>query len=83
IFNEASLVVCDGEGVRQALRRQGHTVFKVPGIELIESLCIIGAERGWRVFLYGGEPRVAELASEVLAERYPRLVVVGALDGFH
>ncbi|MFX8516228.1 WecB/TagA/CpsF family glycosyltransferase, partial [Acinetobacter baumannii] len=49
----------------------------------MESLCIIGAERGWRVFLYGGEPRVAELASEVLAERYPRLVVVGALDGFH
>jgi len=83
IFNQASLVVCDGEGIRHVLQKRRATVYKFPGVELAESLCMIGAERGWRVFFYGGEPGVAERASEALAEKYPRLVVVGALDGFH
>lgn len=83
IFNESSLVVCDGEGARWALQRQGIAVDKVPGVDLVEWICRLSSERGLRLFFYGAEPGVAELAAERLVEKYPRAQIVGALDGFH
>lgn len=83
IFNESSLVVCDGEGVRWALGRRGIRVDKVPGVGLVEWMCRLSSERGLRLFFYGGAPGIAEEAAERLVERYPRATIVGALDGFH
>lgn len=40
-------------------------------------MCRLSVERGYRNFLYGGKPGVAELLSETLQQRFPGLQVVG------
>jgi N-acetylglucosaminyldiphosphoundecaprenol N-acetyl-beta-D-mannosaminyltransferase len=50
---------------------------KVSGSDLVEPLMQQAAARGRRVFLFGGEPGVAEEAKRVLESRIPNLRIVG------
>ncbi len=50
---------------------------RVTGADLVWGLCERAAERGYRVFLLGGRPGVAEAAGAVLQHRYPRLQIAG------
>jgi N-acetylglucosaminyldiphosphoundecaprenol N-acetyl-beta-D-mannosaminyltransferase len=45
-------------------------------------LCEFGAGAGWRIFLFGGAPGVAEKAREMLIKKYPGLNIVGTENGF-
>ena len=60
---------------------QGRGLFlyqsAVAGSDLIFALSEMAAHRGYRLFLAGGAPGVAEEAAKQLADRYPRLQVVG------
>jgi N-acetylglucosaminyldiphosphoundecaprenol N-acetyl-beta-D-mannosaminyltransferase len=82
-LRHAALLIPDGIGVVLAARMAGHRrVRRVPGIELMEAICIRAAERGWPVFLLGARPDVNERAARELQQRYPRLVIAGRRDGF-
>ncbi len=50
---------------------------RVTGADLIDSLCRRAAERGYRVFLLGGAPGVAQEAARELCRRYLALRIVG------
>lgn len=77
------LVVPDGTGVVLAGRRRGwREMRRVTGIDLLIRLAEEGARRGLPLFLYGGEPGVAERAAEALRRRCPGLVVAGAVHGY-
>ncbi|MES1147232.1 MAG: WecB/TagA/CpsF family glycosyltransferase [bacterium] len=82
IYNGSSLVTCDSEGVRWALQRTGHPVEKVPGIDLVERLCEVSAEKGTRLFFFGSKPGIALDAAEKMREKYPGVVIIGGLDGY-
>lgn len=82
IIRDTGLVVPDGSGVVWALKRQGHAVAKLAGIELLEAIAAEAATRGWRMYFLGGKPGVAEKAAEALQARYAGLTVVGARDGY-
>ncbi len=83
LLNRADLSVADGAGVLLAARRQGTPLrARVAGIELGERLLAGAAESGLRVFLLGGRAGVAERAAGRLVQRYPRLCVCGACDGY-
>ncbi|MDR7433906.1 MAG: WecB/TagA/CpsF family glycosyltransferase [Armatimonadota bacterium] len=83
ILGNASLVVPDGIGVVWAARLFGrHVPERVPGVELVERLCALSAEKGYTVFLLGAAPGVAEEAARVLSTRYPGLRVVGTHHGY-
>jgi N-acetylglucosaminyldiphosphoundecaprenol N-acetyl-beta-D-mannosaminyltransferase len=83
ILRDADLVVPDGIGVVWAARLLGWRVpERVPGVELVERLCALSAQRGYRVFLLGAAPGVAEEAARVLAARYPGLCVAGTHHGY-
>ncbi len=50
---------------------------RVTGADLIYGLCELAALRGYRIFLLGGGPSVAEAAAQNLAARYPGLCIAG------
>ncbi|MBN1888287.1 MAG: WecB/TagA/CpsF family glycosyltransferase [Thermoflexales bacterium] len=86
-LNGADLCVPDGVGLVWASRwlacRPEDVRFRqrVAGVELAERLAARAAQEGWRVFLLGAAPGVAEKTAEVLQARYPGLVVAGTYAG--
>jgi N-acetylglucosaminyldiphosphoundecaprenol N-acetyl-beta-D-mannosaminyltransferase len=82
ILESADLAVVDGSGVLWAARRQGcDLATKVAGIDLVIGLAELCAARGWRPFLLGAMPGVAEAAAERLAERFPGFQAAGTWAG--
>lgn len=84
LINGADIIIPDGAGVILAAKILKTPLVKgrVPGIELGEKLAELSAELGWKVFLYGGKPGVADIAAEKLIEKYPKLNIAGTCDGF-
>ncbi|WP_244349864.1 WecB/TagA/CpsF family glycosyltransferase [Thermostichus vulcanus] len=78
VLKAAELVIPDGAGVVWALRRQGVTVQRVPGIELAETLIQVAAERGWRLALVGGKPEVNAAAIQSWQAQFPQLCLWGS-----
>jgi N-acetylglucosaminyldiphosphoundecaprenol N-acetyl-beta-D-mannosaminyltransferase len=54
---------------------------RVPGSELVYHLAGRAAEKGWRLFLLGAAPGVAEEAAAVFQARYPDLTIAGTYAG--
>lgn len=82
VLRHAALCVPDGVGVLWAARRAGvHLPERVTGSDGIYRICERAARRGWRVFLLGAAPGVAEQAAAVLTGHYPGLVVAGCYAG--
>lgn len=80
VLSGADLCVPDGTGVVWAARRRGLTLpARVTGVDLIPALAARGASAGWRFFLLGGRPGVAEATAAVLGRQHPRLIVAGTL----
>lgn len=83
IINAADLVTPDSIGVVWASRRFGKPVpERVPGVDTMEALCKMAAAEGYRVFLFGAAPGVADLAAKNLQARFPGLSVCGTRNGF-
>ncbi len=77
-YEEVSLSLVDGTPVFWASKLLGTPLpEKVSGSDLFEPLVARAAERDLPIFLMGGQPGVGELAAKNLAERHPRLRVVG------
>jgi N-acetylglucosaminyldiphosphoundecaprenol N-acetyl-beta-D-mannosaminyltransferase len=70
VLESADLCLPDGSGVVWAARRQGCDMpGPVTGVDLIPPLAELCARRGWRMFLLGAGPGVAdELAAKLKAE---------------
>ncbi len=83
VLNAAALVLPDGIGVIHASKiLKTPLKQKVAGIEFGTAMLGKAAERGWRIFLLGAKPGVAELAAQRLAEQFPGLIVCGTHDGY-
>jgi N-acetylglucosaminyldiphosphoundecaprenol N-acetyl-beta-D-mannosaminyltransferase len=81
----SSLVVPDGRPLVWALSRLGHRLpDRVYGPELMARYCRRAAERGHRVWLYGGYDEAAlEQLVAVLEERYPGIRIAGGYSPPH
>jgi N-acetylglucosaminyldiphosphoundecaprenol N-acetyl-beta-D-mannosaminyltransferase len=83
ILGNASLVVADGVGVVWGSRQLGRPLpARVPGIDLADRLCREAARRGWRLYLLGGSPGVADAAAGQLRARFPGIVIAGTASGY-
>lgn len=79
ILENADLVVPDGYPLVWLGRRKGFALRRrVYGPELMERFCEETASRGYRHFLYGGAPGVAEQLGARLTHRFPGLQIAGA-----
>ena len=82
VLHEADLCVPDGIGVLWAARRSGHSLpERVTGSDGIYRICERAAVEGWRVYLLGAAPGVAEEAAQRLADQYQSLQIVGTHSG--
>lgn len=79
----AALATPDSIGVLWALKRTGFTLSeRVSGVDLMARLCGLSADQGYRIFLLGAAPGVAEMAAERLRLRYPGCNIVGTRHGY-
>jgi N-acetylglucosaminyldiphosphoundecaprenol N-acetyl-beta-D-mannosaminyltransferase len=78
LINSSTLVVADGMPLVWASRLLGHPVpERVAGVDLVVECSRLAARHGYRVFLLGAAPGVAEKASVALQARFPGLSIVG------
>lgn len=69
----ADLVVCDGKPLQWAARMKT----RVTGNDIVLQTARLSAERGYRLFLMGAYPGVADRAAERLRELAPGVVIAG------
>jgi N-acetylglucosaminyldiphosphoundecaprenol N-acetyl-beta-D-mannosaminyltransferase len=78
-FNQAFLNIPDGMPMTWVGHLQGcHQMDRVFGPDFMAAMCRLSVERGYRNFLYGGKPGVAQELSMNLTRRFPGLQIVGA-----
>lgn len=83
VINAADLVVPDTIGILMAARWLGAPLAeRVAGIDLLERLCALAAQRALPVYLLGGAPGVAQAAGEALTRRHAGLRIAGAEPGY-
>ena len=78
ILNHSGLTTPDGMSIVWLLKLHGcRHVSRVYGPDLMREVCRISADKGWRHFLYGGEPGVAERLKSTVEAEYGGIRVVG------
>ncbi|WP_425061004.1 N-acetylglucosaminyldiphosphoundecaprenol N-acetyl-beta-D-mannosaminyltransferase [Sporomusa carbonis] len=83
ILRQCALVVPDGAGVVWAARHQGYTMpERVTGYDLAQNLLAKAVAKGYRVFMFGGQPDIVEKAKNIALKQYPGLNVAGTRHGF-
>ncbi len=79
----AGLLIPDGIGVVWLARwKSGREVGRVTGSDLMPRICALARDRGYRIFLYGGQEEVVERVATRLCERFPGLQIAGIQDGY-
>ena len=78
IFNQSGMTTPDGMSIVWLLKLRGYPqVDRVYGPDLMLAACEHGLQYGWRHFLYGGAPGVAEDLANQLQTRLPGLQIAG------
>ncbi len=82
ILQRADLCVADGAGLLWAARQQGAALpARITGADGLPLLAQRAVRQGWRLFLLGAAPGVAERAAAALRARFPGLQIAGAHSG--
>ncbi len=83
IIGKADLITPDSSGILWACRRLGQPLTeRVSGVEIVERLCELSPQRGYKLFFFGAAPGIAESAAEKMRAKYPGCQIVGTRDGF-
>lgn len=83
LLNSAALKIPDGVGIVLASRLNGGRIkSRVTGIDLMDKICCLANDKGYRVYMLGGKPGIAQQAAQVLMERYRNIQIVGTQDGY-
>jgi len=78
ILNGSAITTPDGMPTVWVGRLQGHrSMNRVYGPDFMLELCSHSVQRGYRHFLYGGKPGVADKLAEVLTKKFHGLQIVG------
>ena len=81
-INQAAIVVPDGTGVVWATRYlRLPAPERVTGTDMLPELARLCAQKGYRLYLLGAAPGVAEIAAERLQELAPDLQIAGTYAG--
>lgn len=82
VLHDADRCVADGVGLLIASRLLGHSLpERVTGSDGVPRIAERAANEGWRLYLLGAAPGVAEQAAARLQARYPGLHIAGTYAG--
>lgn len=83
VLNRADLVYADGMAVVWASRLLKRPLpAKIATTDLLPPVCELAVREGYRLYLLGGMPGVADEAARRLKIRYPGLMVAGCRHGY-
>jgi len=83
IINNAQMVTADGSGVVWASKQLGEPLAeRVTGIDLVNSICAVSAKDGWKLYILGSAPGVADTAAKNICEKYPGCNIIGTHHGY-
>jgi len=83
ILNWSDIIFCDGLGVILGARMLGHHIAeRITYAEWFPRLSAMSEQKGYKLFLLGGRPGIAEQAAGKLVEKYPQLKIVGVHHGY-
>jgi N-acetylglucosaminyldiphosphoundecaprenol N-acetyl-beta-D-mannosaminyltransferase len=78
VNSQAAFVVADGMPLVWMSRLLGRPLpERVTGADLVWSMCELAADKGYRIYLLGGAPGVAETAGQRLQARFSGLTIGG------
>ena len=81
ILRRADLVVPDGMPLIWASRIMGSPLReRVTGADLVPRLACLAAQRGYRIYMLGARPEIAQKAKERLEADYPGIQIVGCVS---
>lgn len=82
VLNAADACVADGAGILWAARWLGQPLpGRITGSDGIYQIAEQAAQKGWRLFLLGAKPGVAEITAERLQTQYPGVQIAGTYAG--
>jgi N-acetylglucosaminyldiphosphoundecaprenol N-acetyl-beta-D-mannosaminyltransferase len=82
VLDRSSMAIPDGIGLMAAVLLFGHRIRQhVRGTDLVHRMAALCARRGYRMFLLGAAPGVAEAAAQRLVRDNPRLQIAGTYAG--
>lgn len=84
ILQDCAMVLNDGVGVSLAARLCRHGSFpeNLNGTDFSPKILKLAGEKGWRIFLLGAAPGVAEKAAAKFLDAYPGIQVAGTRCGY-
>jgi len=82
IIRHAHLIVPDGAGVVWALSLSGHSIKRLPGIDLSSESLKSAAQKGIKIALLGGRKEVIESLLQSFPQKFPNLQIAFARDGY-
>ncbi len=83
LYEKGHLVTADSSGVVWAINRRRKCLQeRVSGVEIVDRVCALSADRGYSIYFLGAAPGVAEQAAEQLRLKHPGCNIVGARHGF-
>lgn len=83
IVNKCGVINADGASVVMASKYLGKPLpERVAGIDLMQDLVSLSAEKEYSIYLLGAKKEVVEKTRQVLLEKYPKLKIVGIRDGY-
>lgn len=82
VLNKADLSVPDGIGIVWASRLLGFPLKeRVAGVDLVEQIAKLAAEKGYSIYFLGGREKVAEKTAFNLKKKFPALKIAGTESG--
>lgn len=82
VLSRADLCVPDGVGLLWAARRLGQPLpERVTGSDGVPRIAERAAREGWRLYLLGAAPGVADKTAHILQARFPGLQIAGVYSG--
>jgi N-acetylglucosaminyldiphosphoundecaprenol N-acetyl-beta-D-mannosaminyltransferase len=82
VLDEADLCLPDGVGLIWASRRLGRPLpERIAGSDFVYHIARLASEHGWRLFLLGAGPGVAEESALVFQSRFPGIKIAGTYAG--
>jgi len=83
ILNKTKYVFPDGSGIKMASNMVNMPLKQnMNGTDMFPFLCQMAEEEGIKIFLYGAQEGVAEKMKEKVLQKFPKLQIVGAINGY-
>lgn len=83
LFESAALLLPDGIGIVAAARfLHGARLRRTPGADLMQHICTVAPERGYRIFVLGASENVNAAAVNELRQRFAGIHIVGRANGY-